>query len=77
MLAGRDDDAPFLNPPLEPLRPDGLRNRQRPESTASGIRIEPCVDAVQERTIGLRVLPRPRVEGTNGFTPTQIFFKQG
>ena len=57
LLAGRDDHTSLLDPSVEALRVEALRNRQRPESPPSGIRIESCVDSVQEGTIGLRVLP--------------------
>ena len=76
-MAGRDHDTAFCNPSLDPLLVDAIGDRQCPEGPPSGVRIEACVDAVQESTIGVRVLPGPRVEGSRRLTSPKVLFEEG
>lgn len=76
-MAGGDDDAAFLDPAIEPLLIDAFGNLECPEGAPSGVRVEPCVDTVQDGAISLRVLPGPGVEGRRRLAPAQIFLIQG
>jgi hypothetical protein len=70
LLAGGDDGTTFLDPLVAPVLIDAIRNPQRTQCPPPGIRVEACIDAVQDGPIGVRVTPVPRVKRSGGLTPS-------